>query len=93
MILRTWQLVLAGTLSGMIDPFLLHGISGALTSGKIAAQAFIDRDGAIREFCRLAKNFELKKRLKQLSVRLSLKQLTFPLMMWVDSRLRGVGFV
>jgi len=86
-------LVLAGTLSGMIDPFLLHGISGALTSGKIAAQAFVDRDGAIREFRRLARNFELKKRLKALSVRLPLKQVMLPLMMLVDSRLRGVGFV
>jgi flavin-dependent dehydrogenase len=87
------DLVLAGTLSGMIDPFLLHGISGALTSGKIAAQAFVDRDGAIREFRRLAKNFELKRRLKELSVLLPLKQMTFPLMMLVDSHLHGVGFV
>jgi flavin-dependent dehydrogenase len=86
-------LVLAGTLSGMIDPFLLHGVSGALTSGKIAAQAFMDRDRAAREFRWFAKNFELKKRLKALSVRLPLKQVTFPLMMLVDSRLRGVGFV
>jgi flavin-dependent dehydrogenase len=87
------ELVLAGTLSGMIDPFLLHGISGALTSGKIAAQAFMDRDAAIREFRWLAKNFELKKRLKALSVRLPLKQVTLPLMMLVDSKLRGVGFI
>lgn len=86
-------LVLAGTLSGMIDPFLLHGISGALTSGKIAAQVFVDRDAAIREFRWLAKNFELKKRLKTLSMRLPLKQVTLPLMMLVDSKLRGVGFV
>lgn len=87
------DLVLAGTLSGMIDPFLLHGISGALTSGKIAAQVFVDRDRAVREFRWLARNFELKKRLKALSVRLPLKQLTLPLMMLVDSRLRGVGFI
>ena len=86
-------LVLAGTLSGMIDPFLLHGMSGALTSGKVAAQTFIDRDSAIREFHWLAKNFKLKRRLKELSERLPLKQVTFPLMMLVDSRLRGVGFV
>jgi len=86
-------LVLAGTLSGMIDPFLLHGISGALTSGKVAAQVFIDRDRAIYEFGWLAKNFELKKKLKELSVRVPLKQVTFPLIMWVDSHLRGVGFV
>lgn len=86
-------LVLAGTLSGMIDPFLLHGISGALTSGKIAAQVFVDSNGAIREFNRLARNFELKKSLKALSLRLPLKQVTIPLMMWVDSHLHSVGFV
>jgi flavin-dependent dehydrogenase len=85
--------VLAGTLSGMIDPFLLHGISGALTSGKIAAQAFLDRDAAIREFRRLARNFAVKKGLKALSARLPWKQVTIPLVMWADSHLHGVGFV
>lgn len=87
------DLVLAGTLSGMIDPFLLHGMSGALTSGRIAAQTFVDRDRAVHEFRRLTRNFELKRRLKALSVQLPLKHLTIPLMMLVDSRLRGVGFV
>lgn len=87
------NLVLAGTISGMIDPFLLHGISGALISGKIAAQVFTDRDRAICEFRRLTRNFALKKRLKALSVGLPLKQVTLPLMMWVDSRLHGVGFI
>jgi len=87
------DLVLAGTLSGMIDPFLLHGISGALTSGSIAAQAFVDRDRAVDEFRRLTQNFVLKRTLKALSVQLPLKRLTIPLMMLVDSRLRGVGFV
>lgn len=85
--------VLAGTISGMIDPFLLHGISGALTSGRVAAQTFVDRDEALREFRWLARNFELKRRLKALSVRLPLKRITLPLMMLVDSRLRGVGFI
>jgi flavin-dependent dehydrogenase len=85
--------VLTGTLSGMIDPFLLHGISGALTSGKIAAQALLDRQGAIREFRHLTRNFHLKKALKALSVRLPSKSVTLPLMMWMDNHLCGVGFV
>ena len=85
--------VLTGTLSGMIDPFLLHGISGALTSGKIAARAFLDRQEAIREFRYLTRNFELKKALKALSVRLPFKATTLPLMMWIDSHLCGVGFI
>jgi flavin-dependent dehydrogenase len=86
-------LVLAGTVSGMIDPFLLHGMSGALTSGKIAAQAFMDRAAASREFQHLARNFGLKKAMKELSVLLPLKRLTLPLMMLLDSHLQGVGFV
>lgn len=85
--------VLAGTLSGMIDPFLLHGISGALTSGKIASQTFVDRKTAVREFRWLAKNHETKQRLKTLSMRLPFKKATFSLLMWIDSRLRGVGFL
>ncbi|MBN1217458.1 MAG: NAD(P)-binding protein [Anaerolineae bacterium] len=86
-------LVLAGTLSGMIDPFLLHGISGALTSGKIAAQTFVDREGASREFHLLAKNFVWKKGLKEVSTWIPFKNITFPVMMWTDAHLRGVGFV
>ncbi len=86
-------LVLAGTVSGMIDPFLLHGISGALTSGRIAAQALLDSAGASREFHRLARSFELKKMMKMLSALRPLKRATLPLMMLVDSGMQGVGFV
>lgn len=85
--------VLAGTLGGMIDPFVLHGISGALTSGKVAARAIADRQGAEREFRRLAKNFAWKKRLKAVSVLLPGKSVTLPAMMWIDGHMRGVGFV
>jgi flavin-dependent dehydrogenase len=42
--------ILAGTISGMIEPFVLFGVHGALVSGKIAAMAVEDRNAAWREF-------------------------------------------
>ncbi len=42
--------ILAGTMSGMIDPFYLGGIPGALVSGKIAALAVFARERASAEF-------------------------------------------
>lgn len=42
--------ILAGTLSGMMEPFALFGVHGALVSGKIAALAVEDRSEAYREF-------------------------------------------
>lgn len=42
--------ILAGALSGCLDPFALLGVLGALVSGKIAATALDDRAGAAREF-------------------------------------------
>jgi len=42
--------ILAGTISGMMDPVMLFGIVGAILSGKIAALAVYDRDQAIRDF-------------------------------------------
>jgi flavin-dependent dehydrogenase len=44
--------ILAGTLSGMMEPFALFGVHGALVSGKIAAMAVEDRDAAWCEFKR-----------------------------------------
>jgi flavin-dependent dehydrogenase len=44
--------ILAGTLSGMIEPFALFGVHGALVSGKIAAMAVEDRSAAYTEFKR-----------------------------------------
>ncbi len=44
--------ILAGTLSGMMEPFVLFGVHGALVSGKIAAMAVEDRSEAYREFKR-----------------------------------------
>jgi flavin-dependent dehydrogenase len=86
-------LILSGTLSGMIDPFVLHGISGALTSGKIAALYLTDRDKALDEFKILSSRYKIKKALKAISFRLPLKSYTIPIMMFVDAHLKGVGFV
>ncbi|MFH1150798.1 MAG: FAD-dependent oxidoreductase [Actinomycetota bacterium] len=47
------DLILAGTLSGMQDPTMVLGVHGALVSGRIAATAVLDREGAAREFHRM----------------------------------------
>ena len=47
------DLILAGTLAGMMDPVLFFGMHGAFVSGKIAARAYSDPAGAYDEFRRL----------------------------------------
>lgn len=47
------DLILAGTLAGMMDPVLFFGMHGAFLSGKIAARAYSDPAGAYDEFRRL----------------------------------------
>ncbi len=42
--------ILAGTVSGMMDPFALFGVHGSLASGKIAAMAHSDKAEAFRLF-------------------------------------------
>lgn len=49
--------ILAGSVAGMMDPFAMFGIHGALLSGKIAALAVTDRERAISEFERLNRYF------------------------------------
>ncbi len=44
------DLILTGTLAGMQDPSMVLGVHGALVSGKIAAMAVHDREGATAEF-------------------------------------------
>ncbi|UCC44610.1 MAG: FAD-dependent oxidoreductase [Candidatus Zixiibacteriota bacterium] len=58
--------ILAGTLSGVIDPFFLSGVVGAMVSGRIAAMAVIDPPNALREHQRFVKNFRIKQHLYQL---------------------------
>lgn len=47
------DMILAGTLAGMMDPILFFGMHGAFVSGKIAARALDDPAGAYDEFRRL----------------------------------------
>lgn len=50
--------ILAGTLAGMMDPFILFGIVGALISGKIAALAVENRERALRDFKFYTRNWK-----------------------------------
>jgi flavin-dependent dehydrogenase len=52
------EFILAGTLSGSIDPFLCFGVHGALVTGKIAAIAVTDRQRALEEFSRANRAFK-----------------------------------
>ncbi len=49
--------ILAGTLSGMIEPFWGYGVVGALISGKVAAIAHMDKEKGQAEFDRFNKGF------------------------------------
>jgi flavin-dependent dehydrogenase len=49
--------ILAGTLSGVIDPFLFFGMLGALVSGRIAATAIEDKGLAWQDFQRATRTF------------------------------------
>lgn len=49
--------ILAGTISGSIDPFLLFGVHGALVSGKIAAIAVENKAEAYEIFRKFNRNF------------------------------------
>ncbi len=51
------DLIMCGTISGAIDPFMGFGISGALVTGKVAAMAVDDVDKANEEFQRFTRNF------------------------------------
>lgn len=50
-------LIMCGTISGSLDPFMGFGISGALVSGKVAAIAVTDREKAEEEFWRFNRNY------------------------------------
>lgn len=50
--------ILAGTLSGMMDPFALFGVHGSLVSGKIAAIAHSDKARAYELFKRYTRFFK-----------------------------------
>ncbi len=50
--------ILAGTLSGMMEPGAYFGIHGALVSGKVAARAVSDPEGAVQDFKNFTKGFK-----------------------------------
>ena len=50
-------LIMCGTMSGAIDPFMGFGISGALVTGKVAAMAVSDPAAAQAEFDRFLAGF------------------------------------
>jgi flavin-dependent dehydrogenase len=85
--------LLAGSLAGCIDPFLLHGISGAMVSGYLAALAVLDPPAAVDLFERVTRNHARKRLLKKIAVKTPLKNITMPFIMWLESKLAGVGFL
>ncbi len=85
--------VLAGTISGMIDPFFLNGISAAMISGKIAALYFSDREKAYEEFGRFTRNFFIKQKLQSISSHLPAKKYSFPLMALLNNQFKWVGVI
>jgi flavin-dependent dehydrogenase len=50
-------LIMCGTMSGALDPFMGFGISGSLVTGKVAAIAVTDREKAAEEFERFTRNY------------------------------------
>ena len=58
--LTSGNCILAGTLSGMIEPFWGYGIVGAIISGRIAAKAVIDFREAERDFALFTRGFQRK---------------------------------
>jgi 4-hydroxybenzoate polyprenyltransferase len=61
--------ILTGGLAGMIDPFYLGGIGGALVSGRLAALAVEEPEGASDEFRWFCRNWELCTRLSDFAQR------------------------
>jgi flavin-dependent dehydrogenase len=49
--------VLAGTVSGAMDPMMWFGISGALVTGKVAALAVVSKERGQEEFDRFVRRF------------------------------------
>jgi len=59
--------ILAGTISGMMDPFALFGVHGSLVSGKIAAMAHKDKYQAYELFVRYTRFFKRNLFMKRMS--------------------------
>ena len=50
--------IMAGTLAGMMEPGIYCGIHAAIVSGKVAAQAVTDPEGAARDFKRFTSGYK-----------------------------------
>jgi flavin-dependent dehydrogenase len=83
--------VLAGTISGMMDPFFLNGISGALVSGKLAAMFFLDKERALIEFNRFTKNFPIRQFFRLVATKIPLKIILFPIIVRMSNYFKWVG--
>ena len=86
-------LVLSGTLSGMIDPFSLNGISGALISGRIASMYFQDPNKALIEFNRFTKNFHLKSLIRRFFVTMPFRKIFLLPVLYINNRFKTVGVI
>ncbi len=60
------NMIVAGTLGGVMEPMLNFGMLGAMISGKIAATAVTDRGAAYEEFLRLTRFYKWSFRMKRL---------------------------
>jgi hypothetical protein len=65
---------LAGTCAGMIEPYFLFGITGALISGKIAALMFTDKEKAVQDFNSFTQHFKKGIHRNNLITKLGLKR-------------------
>ena len=66
------NMILAGTLAGVMEPVLNFGMLGAMVSGKIAAVAVTDKGAAYDEFKRLTSFFRPSLRIKRVIDRMPL---------------------
>jgi len=94
--------VLAGTLSGMIDPAGMFGIHGALMSGKVAELAFTNTERALADFQTFNRNYQrvraLSEAMRKVPMRLTLTHFMFrfprimaPLLGRLDDGIPGYG--
>ncbi len=54
------DLILAGTLGGMIEPFWGYGIVGAIVSGRVAAKTAVNRAEGLKDYERFTRGFAAK---------------------------------
>ena len=95
--------ILAGTLAGMMEPGAYFGIHGALLSGRIAARAVTDPEGAAQDFKGFNRNYKMswyRNRLMNNPQKLYIHRLFFrfpalfgPIMSLTDTGIPGVKHI